>query len=61
MLKLLEKVIKDAIEEDKCIFGTKEAISEIKNSKLILLSRSIEEKMLEKIQEVTLLLATPMP
>jgi len=52
MLKLLEKVIKDAIEEDKCTFGTKEAISTIKNSKLIVLSHSIDEKVLEKIQEV---------
>lgn len=52
MLKLLEKVIKDAIEENKCTFGTKEAISTIKNTKAIVLSHSIDEKMLEKIQEV---------
>jgi large subunit ribosomal protein L30e len=52
MLKLLEKVIKDAIEEDKCTFGTKEAISTIKNSKLIVLSHSIKEETLEKIQQV---------
>ncbi len=52
MVKLLEKVIKDAIEDGKCSFGTKEAISTIKNSKLILLSHSVSEEMLEKIQEV---------
>jgi large subunit ribosomal protein L30e len=53
MVKLLEKVIKDAIEDGKCFFGTKEAFSTIKNSKLIVLSHSISEKMLEKIQEVS--------
>jgi len=51
MVKLLEKLIKDAIEEDKCTFGTKEAISTVKNSKLIVLSHSIPEKILEKIQK----------
>lgn len=53
MVKLLEKVIKDAIEDGKCSFGTKEAISTIKNSKLIVLSHSVSEETLEKIQEVT--------
>jgi len=52
MVKLLEKVIKDAIEDGKCTFGTKEAISTIKNSKLIVLSHSVSEETLEKIQEV---------
>ena len=52
MVKLLEKVIKDAIEDGKCSFGTKEAISTIKNSKLIVLSHSVSEETLEKIQEV---------
>ena len=51
MVKLLEKVIKDAIEDGKCSFGTKEAISTIKNSKLIVLSHSISEEILGKIQE----------
>jgi large subunit ribosomal protein L30e len=52
MVKLLEKLIKDAIEDGKCSFGTKEAISTIKNSKLIVLSHSVSEEILEKIQEV---------
>jgi large subunit ribosomal protein L30e len=51
MVKLLEKVIKDAIEDDKCSFGTKEAISTIKNSKLVVLSHSVSEEILEKIQK----------
>jgi len=52
MVKLLEKAIKDAIEDGKYSFGTKEAISTIKNSKLIVLSSSIAEKTFEKIQEI---------
>ena len=52
MAKLLEKIIKDAIEDGKYSFGTKEAISTIKNSKVIVLSNSIQEKILEKMLEV---------
>ena len=51
MAKLLEKIIKDAIEDGKYSFGTKETISTIKNSKVVVLSNSIKEKTLEKIQE----------
>ena len=51
MTKLLEKLIKAAIEEGKCTFGTKEAISTVKNSKVIVLSHSIPEQILEKIQQ----------
>ena len=51
MANLLEKIIKDAIEDGKYSFGTKEAISTIKNSKVIVLSNSVQEKTLQKIQE----------
>ncbi len=51
MAKLLEKIIKDAIEDGKYAFGTKEAISTVKSSKAIVLSNSIADKTLEKIQE----------
>ncbi|MEO9276267.1 MAG: ribosomal L7Ae/L30e/S12e/Gadd45 family protein [Nitrososphaera sp.] len=51
MAKLLEKVIKDAIEDGKCSFGTKEVIGTIKNSKLVVLSHSIPKIMSDKIQE----------
>ena len=51
MVKLLEKVIKDAVEDDKCSFGSKEAIISMKNSKLVVLSHSVPEKMLQKIQQ----------
>src|SRR2546422_10523037 len=51
MVKLLEKVIKDAIEDDKYSFGGRAAINSMKNSKLVVLSHFVPEKMLEKIQE----------
>ncbi len=49
MVKLLEKVIKDAVEDDKCSFGSKEVLSSIKNSKLVILSHSVESSTLQKI------------
>ncbi len=51
--KLLEKVIKDAVEDGKCSFGTRQAINTIKNSKLIVISHSVKGRMLEMIQEVS--------
>jgi large subunit ribosomal protein L30e len=51
MVKILEKVIKDAVEDGKCSFGSKEVISSMKNSKLVVLSHSVPERMLQKIQE----------
>lgn len=51
MAKLLEKMIKDALEDDKCSFGTKEVLGSMKNSKLVVISKSITPGMLQKIQE----------
>jgi len=51
MAKLLEKVIKDAMEDNKCSFGAKEVIGSMKNSKLIVLSESVQQNMLQKILE----------
>jgi len=51
MVKLLEKVIKDTVKDGKCSFGSKEVISSMKNSKLVVLSHSVPEKILQKIQE----------
>ncbi len=51
MVKLLEKAIKDAVEDDKCSFGTKEVIGSIKNSKLVVLSHSVLPSMTQKIVE----------
>ena len=51
MAKLLEKVIKDAMDDKKCSLGAKEVIGSMKNSKLIILSQSIPMNTLQKIQE----------
>ena len=51
MVKLLEKLVKEAMEEKKCSLGAKEVIGSMKNSKLIILSQSIPKDTLEKIQE----------
>ena len=51
MAKLLEKVIKDAMDDKKCSLGTKEVIGSMKNSKLIILSKSIPTNTLQKIEE----------
>lgn len=51
MAKLLEKVIKDAMEDNKYSFGAKEVIGSLKNSKLIILSESVPQNILQKILE----------
>lgn len=51
MAKLLEKVIKDAMDDKKCSLGTKEVIGSMKNSKLIILSQSVPKNIHQKIQE----------
>lgn len=51
MVKLLEKAIKDAVEDGKCSFGTKEVLGSLKNSKLIVLSHSVSSTMTQKIVE----------
>ena len=51
MAKLLEKVIKDAMDDKKCSLGAKEVISSMKNSKLIILSQSVPKSIHQKIQE----------
>jgi len=54
MAKLLEKVIKDAMDDKKCSLGAKEVIGSMKNSKLIILSQSIPKNTLQKIQETAI-------
>ena len=50
MAKILEKAVKDRMKEGKCIMGTKQAITSVKNSKLIVLSNSIPQDALEKVR-----------
>ncbi len=59
MVKLLEKIIKDAMEDENCSIGTKEVINSIKNSKLIILSNSIPKKTFQEIEESSKSSKTP--
>ena len=51
MTKLLEKVIKEAMEDDKCSLGAKEVVTLMKTSKLVILSDSVPKNVLQKIHE----------
>ncbi len=50
MSKILEKALKDAVKEDRLIFGARQVSNSSNNSSLIVLSRSIEQSMSEKIE-----------
>jgi len=50
MSKILEKALKDALKEDKLTMGAKQVLTSVKNSKLIVLSQSVEKEMFEKIE-----------
>lgn len=50
MSKILEKILKDALKEDKITMGTKQVLNSMKNSKLIVLSQSVEKDMFAKIE-----------
>lgn len=51
MSKILEKALKDSVKEDKVSMGSKQVIRSIKNSKLIVLSKSVQKDIFEKIQK----------
>jgi len=50
MSKMLEKILKDALKEDKITMGTKQVLNSMKNSKLIVLSQSVKKEMFAKIE-----------
>ncbi|HET6517320.1 MAG TPA: ribosomal L7Ae/L30e/S12e/Gadd45 family protein [Nitrosopumilaceae archaeon] len=50
MSKLLEKALKDAIKENKCTLGSKQVLNSLKDSKLIIVSGSIQNNIAEKVQ-----------
>ena len=50
MSKILEKSLRDARKEDNLTMGSKQVLSSVKNSKLIILSQSMKKEMLEKIE-----------
>ena len=51
MAKLLEKALTGAIKERKHILGTKQVVSSMKNSKLVVISQSISTETAKKIEE----------
>ena len=50
MGKILEKSLNDALKEGKITMGARQVLNSVKNSKLIVLSRSVEKEMYEKIE-----------
>ena len=50
MSKILEKSLKDARKENKLTMGSKQVLNSVNNSKLIVLSQSVDKIMLEKIE-----------
>jgi len=50
MSKLLEKALKDAIKANKCTLGSKQVLGALKDSKLIVVSDSVQNNVSEKIQ-----------
>ncbi len=53
MGKLLEKALKDALAENKCVLGIKQVLQSIKNAKLIIVSKSVSQDSLQKLQSST--------
>ena len=51
MAKLLEKALTGAIKERKHTLGTKQVVSSMKNSKLVVISQSVSTKIAKKIEE----------
>ena len=51
MAKQLEKALTDAIKERKRFLGTKQIISSMKDSKLIVISQSVPALTAQKIEE----------
>lgn len=50
MSKVLEKLLKDALKEDDLTMGTKQVLNSVKDSKLVILSQSVEKEMSERIE-----------
>lgn len=49
MSKVLEKLLKDALKEDKITMGAKQVLNSVQGSKLIILSQSVDREVSEKI------------
>ncbi len=51
MSKILGKLLKDALKEGKITMGTKQVLNSVEDSKLIVLSKSVDQDMSGKIEE----------
>ena len=51
MKKILEKALKDSMKENKSILGSKQVLGSLKNSKLVVLSKSAPKNLADKIIE----------
>ena len=51
MAKLLEKALTGAIKERKHTLGTKQVVSSMKNSKLVVISQSVSTEIAKKIEK----------
>ena len=51
MEKLLQKALVSAVKERKRVLGTKQIISSMENSKLVVISRSLSTNLTKKIEE----------
>ena len=51
MAKLLQKALASAVKERKRTFGTKQILSSMENSKLVVISRSLPINLTKKIEE----------
>jgi len=50
MSKILEKSLKDAIQEEKLTMGARQVMYSVTNSKLIVLTQALKKEMFEKIE-----------
>ncbi len=50
MSRILEKSLKDARKEDRLTMGSRQVLSSIKDSKLVILSKSLDGKTSDKIR-----------
>ena len=50
MSRILEKSLKDARKEDRLTMGSRQVLNSVKDSKLIILSRSVDGKTSDKIR-----------
>ena len=49
----MEKALKDALNDNKCVLGSKQVIQSIKGAKLVVISNSVTPEELKKIQDST--------